>query len=172
MSKVKIGIVDAEDTDVVGQACQLGEFGEQVKVDSGSCDAEDGTAGGWIEDNCHGDRKVGIDDAVLDSEVSDEFAGMGIGCRSRTALESVYKATAQSRNWLESANHSGEEPGWAVEEEVELDRIPGTKLVMHRAHQVVEHHCSLAKDVCLARLAADDRILERPAVEEQQIEWA
>ena len=46
MSKVKIGIVDVEDTDVVGQECQLGAFVEQAKLDSGRCDAEEEAGGG------------------------------------------------------------------------------------------------------------------------------
>ena len=128
--------------------------------------------GGWIEDNCHADRMVGIVDAVLDS------AGALMSLREwvlaaahgRRWSLSVRRLRRVGTGWRAQVILGG--AGWAVEEEVEVGRIPDTKLVMRKAHQVAKHHCSPAKDVCPARLAADDCILESPAAEEQQIESA
>ena len=79
----------------------------------------------------------------------------------------VYKVTGRSRIRLESANHVAEALGWAVEEEVDLNRSPDMKMVMHIVRLAVKQHHSLVRDVCPVRLAADGYNLESPAVEGQ-----
>lgn len=74
---------------------------------------------GSIGNSCRADRRGGIGDAALGSEVFDEVVGRG-SHRSSMMLEFVCRATGRSRNRLESVNHSARAPGWAVEEEVAL----------------------------------------------------
>lgn len=111
--------------------------------------------------------KADIGVVALDYEVFDEPVEMGTGHHSSRTLVFVYRAIGRSKNRLESANHSAEAPGWAAEEEVGLNRNPDMRMVMHRVRLAVEGHCSLARDVCPVRLAADGYILESLAVEDQ-----
>ena len=81
MLNVKIVIFDVEGMDGLAQACKLGGFVEQAKLDFVSCDVGD-VEGDVIVNSCRVGMGADAGDAALDSEVRDVIVKMGTGCCS------------------------------------------------------------------------------------------
>lgn len=166
MLRVKIVIFDAGGMGVVDPACQSEVFAEQEKLDFVSYGVE-GEVEDSIGDSCHAGMKADTGDVVLDSEVFGGLVGKDTGQCSSRMLVFVCRVTEQSMSQLVSANHSGEALELGVEEEVDRNRSPDMKMAMHKVRLDFEDHCSLVRNVCLARLAEDGYILESPAEQDQ-----
>ena len=119
---MKIVIFDVGGMGEVVQACRLGAFAEQEKLDSGNYGVGHEGEADSIVNNYRVGMLADIGDVVLGFGAFDAFEEMDTGRRSSKMSVSVYRGTGRSRTQLESANHVAEALGWAVEEEGGLDR--------------------------------------------------